>query len=228
MALYFMEPGDQPLPARVNYDREWTPFRIISPESFDWDNLLDTKVLFLTGITAALTKETANTVTYAAYEAAKRGVKVAIDVNYRGLLWSCQEARAVMEPLLDVTSILFCSRVDGIKVFNAVGNGPRINRWLREHYHLDHVISTDSTAGVYYSGIEGDEVYPVDKIAVTDRPGAGDSFVAGVLHGYLDDDVKKGISYGLRTSKLALTHYGDLTHVAPFELENLTTCDIVR
>lgn len=228
MALYFMEPGDQPLPARVSYDREWTPFRIISPDSFDWDILLDTRVLFLTGITAALTDQTARTVTFAAREAAKRGVKVALDVNYRGLLWSCQEARAVLEPLLDVTSILFCSRVDGIKVFNAVGNGPTINKWLRATYQLDHVVSTDSTAGVYYAGIEGDEVYPVDAITVTDRPGAGDSFVAGVIHGYLDDDVKKGIDYGLRTSKLALTHYGDLTHVSPFELDNLTTCDIVR
>lgn len=228
MALYFMEPGDPPLPARVTYDREWTPFRVIGPESFNWDALLDTEVLFLTGITAALTTNTARTVTYAAQEAARRGVRVALDINYRGLLWSTEQARAVLEPLLDVTSILFCSRLDGIKVFNAEGDGPTINRWLRETYSLDHVVSTDSTAGVYYSGLEGDAVYQVESITVTDRPGAGDSFVAGTLHGYLDGQVRDGIEYGLRTSKLALTHYGDLTHVSPSELATLTTSDIVR
>lgn len=228
MALYFMEPGDPPLPARVTYDREWTPFRIITPESFNWDALLDTRVLFLTGITAALTEETATTVAFAAKEAAARGVKVALDINYRGLLWTTARARAVLEPLLEMTSILFCSRLDGIKVFDAHGDGPTVNRWLRETYDLDHVVSTDAIAGVYYSGVEGDAVYPVESIGVRDRPGAGDSFVAGTLHGYLDDSVREGIDYGLRTSKLALTHYGDLTHVTPSELENLTTSDIVR
>lgn len=228
MALYFMEPGDPPLPARVTYDREWTPFRVITPESFDWDVLLDTKVLFLTGITAALTEQTATTVTYAAEEAARRGVKVALDVNYRSLLWSTARAKSVLEPLLKITSILFCSRLDGIKVFDATGDGAAINRWLRDTYQLDHVVSTDSVAGVYYAGIEGDAVYAVEPINVTDRPGAGDSFVAGTLHGYLDGHVHEGITYGLRTSKLALTHYGDLTHVSPSELESLTTSDIVR
>ncbi len=228
MALYFMEPGDPPLPARVTYDREWTPFRVITPESFDWDALLDTKVLFLTGITAALTEDTARTVTFAAEEAARRGVKVALDVNYRSLLWPAERAKSVLEPLLKITSILFCSRLDGIKVFGAEGDGPAINRWLRDTYELDHVVSTDATMGVYYAGIEGDSVCKVEAITVRDRPGAGDSFVAGTLHGYLDDNVREGITYGLRTSKLALAHYGDLTHVSPLELENLTTSDIVR
>ncbi|MBN9104394.1 MAG: sugar kinase [Propionibacteriaceae bacterium] len=228
MALYFMEPGDPPLPARVTYDREWTPFRAITPEAFDWDALLDTEVLFLTGITAALTQETARTVTFAAEEAVRRGVRVALDVNYRSLLWTAERARSVLEPLLKSTSILFCSRLDGIKVFGAVGDGPAINRWLRDTYELDHVVSTDSTAGVYYAGREGEGRYDVDAIGVTDRPGAGDSFVGGTLHGYLDGDVREGITYGLRTSKLALTHYGDLTHLSPSELESLTTSDIVR
>ena len=48
------------------------------------------------------------------------------------------------------------------------------------------------------------------------------------MHGYLDGQVRDGIEYGLRTSKLALTHYGDLTNVSPSELATLTTSDIVR
>lgn len=73
IALYFMEPGDPPMPARVTYDRLHTKFREITPETFDWDGLLDTRVLFVTGITASLTEQTAAVVTHAVEQAAARG-----------------------------------------------------------------------------------------------------------------------------------------------------------
>lgn len=228
MALYFMEPGQAPLPAKVTYDRLYTAFRDITVDTFDWDALLDTDVLFVTGITAALTENTAAVITHAVNEAAKRGVKVALDVNYRALLWSPERAREVLEPLLDKVSILFCSRLDGVKVFGLEGDGPSVNAELRSRFGIDHVVSTDSTAGVYYSGIEGHEIYEVEPVSVVDRPGAGDSFVGGTLHGYLDDNVLEGVRYGLRTSKLALTHHGDLTHVSPAELAIPTSTDILR
>lgn len=228
MALYFMEPGEYPLPAKVTYDRMHTKFREITPDTFDWDSLLDTRVLFVTGITAALTDSTAETVAYAVEEAHRRGVKVALDVNYRSLLWSQERARAVLEPLLDKVSILFCSRLDGIKVLGMTGDGPTVNADIQQKYGLDHVVSTDQVVGVYYSGLEGQRSFEVDPVPVVDRPGAGDSFVGGTLHGYLNGDVMAGITYGLRTSKLALTHHGDLTHVSPAELELPTSTDIVR
>lgn len=228
MALYFMEPGDPPLPAKVVYDRLYTKFREITPQTFNWDALLDTRVLFVTGITAALTDNTGETVTWAVREAARRGVKVALDVNYRSLLWSAEKARSVLEPLLEHVSILFCSRPDGIKVFGMEGDGPAVNVALRKRYGLDHVVSTDATLGCYYCGIEGEKVYGIEPVRVTDRPGAGDALVGGALHGYLNGNVMEGVNYGLRTSKLALTHYGDLTHLTPSELEIPTTADILR
>ena len=228
MALYFMEPGDPPLPAKVLYDRLYTKFREITPETFDWDALLDTQVLFVTGITAALTESTGRTVAYAVGEAARRGVKVALDVNYRSLLWTAEQARSVLEPLLERVSILFCSRPDGVKVFGLQGDGPAVNAGLRERYRLDHVVSTDGTAGCYYSGVEGQRIYAIEPVRVTDRPGAGDALVGGALHGYLGANVIEGVNFGLRTSKLALTHYGDLTHVTPSELQIPTSTDILR
>lgn len=228
IALYFMEPGEYPLPAKVTYDRLYTGFRELTPDMLDWDAVLDTRVLFVTGITAALTEQTAETITFAVHEASKRGVKVALDVNYRSLLWTPDRARSVLEPLLPHTDILFCSRLDGIKVFGLEGEGPAVNRELQQRYGVPHVVSTDSIAGCYYTGEQGHEVFAVEAIPVKDRPGAGDSFVGGTLHGYLEGDVLAGIEYGMRTSKLALTHFGDLTHCAAAELAIPTTTDIVR
>ncbi|MBO3142585.1 sugar kinase [Dermatophilus congolensis] len=229
MALYFLEPGDPPMPARVTYDRHHTAFRDITPNTFNWDALLDTDVLFVTGITAALTPSTAATVTYAVTQAHRRGVRVALDVNYRSLLWTPAQARAVLEPLFDKVDILFCSRSDAHKLFGLDGDGPAINAQLHAMYNtINHVISTDGINGVYYSGIEGKSIHAVETVPITDRPGAGDSFVAATLHGYLGNSVKDGIIWGLRTSKLALTHHGDLTHVTPEELAIPTTADILR
>ncbi|WP_194784625.1 sugar kinase [Actinomyces haliotis] len=228
VALYFFEPGEFPLPGKVTYDREYTPFRDIVPEEFDWDALLDTRVVFLTGITAALTDNTARVVRYFVDAAAERGVDVALDVNFRSLLWSGEKAREVLDPIARKASILFCSRSDARIVFGIDGEGVDACHALREEMGVPTVVSTDGRNGTYLSTAEGDKTYEIRSVPVIDRPGAGDSFVAGTLHGWLDGDVDKGIQMGAKVAQFALTHHGDLTHVRPAELEMSMSSDIVR
>ena len=228
VALYFLEPGEFPLPGKVTYDRQYTPFRSIVPEDFDWDRLLDTRVVFLTGITAALTPETAAVVRYFADAAYERGVDVALDVNFRSLLWDGEQAREVLEPIARRAAILFCSRSDARIVFGIEGEGVDVCRHLREETGAPTVVSTDGRAGTYLSTTRTDRVFEIKSVPVIDRPGAGDSFVAGTLHGWLDGDVGRGIEMGTKVAQLALTHHGDLTHVRPGELLALHGSDIVR
>ncbi|MBO3723734.1 sugar kinase [Actinomyces bowdenii] len=228
VALYFLEPGEFPLPGKVTYDRLHTPFRDITPEELDWDSLLDTRVVFLTGITAALTPATARVVRYFADAAHERGVPVALDVNFRSLLWSGEQAREVLEPIARMSSILFCSRTDAGIVFGIHEEGEAACRALREQLEAPVVVSTDGRAGTYLSTPEGERVYEIRSVPVLDRPGAGDAFVAGTLHGWLDDDVERGIEMGTRVACLALTHHGDLTHIYPGELMAGQGTDIVR
>ena len=228
VALYFLEPGEFPLPGKVTYDRQYTPFRSITPEDFDWDSLLDTRVVFLTGITAALTPKTAAVVRYFADAACERGVDVAHDVNFRSLLWSGEQARKVLEPIARRAAILFCSRSDARIVFGIEGEGVDVCHNLREEMGAPTVVSTDGRAGTYLSTARTDRVFEIKSVPVIDRPGAGDSFVAGTLHGWLDGDVERGIELGTTVAQLALTHHGDLTHVRPGELLALHGSDIVR
>lgn len=228
VALYFLEPGEFPLPGKVTYDREYTPFRSIVPEDFDWDALLETRLVFLTGITAALTPETARVVRYVADAARDRGVDVALDVNFRSLLWSGKQARKVLEPIARRAAILFCSRSDARIVFGIEGEGVDVCHNLREEMGAPTVVSTDGRAGTYLSTARTDRVFEIKSVPVIDRPGAGDSFVAGTLHGWLDGDVERGIEMGTKVAQLALTHHGDLTHVRPGELLALHGSDIVR
>ena len=228
VALYFLEPGEFPLPGKVTYDRQYTPFRSITPDDFDWDALLDTRVVFLTGITAALTPQTAAVVRYAADAAHDRGVDVALDVNFRSLLWSGEQARDVLGPIARRAAILFCSRSDAGIVFGIEGEGADVCHALREEMGVPTVVSTDGRAGTYLSTARTERVFEIKSVPVIDRPGAGDSFVAGTLHGWLDGDVGRGIEMGTKVAQLALTHHGDLTHVRPGELLALHGSDIVR
>ena len=228
VALYFLEPGEFPLPDKVTYDRQYTPFRSITPDDFDWDALLDTRVVFLTGITAALTPQTAAVVRYAADAAHDRGVDVALDVNFRSLLWSGEQARDVLGPIARRAAILFCSRSDAGIVFGIEGEGADVCHALREEMGVPTVVSTDGRAGTYLSTARTERVFEIKSVPVIDRPGAGDSFVAGTIHGWLDGDVERGIEMGTKVAQLALTHHGDLTHVRPGELLALHGSDIVR
>lgn len=229
VALYFLESGEAPMPGRVTYDREHTPFRDIEPAAFEWDAVLDTRVLFVTGITTALTEKTSAFIRYAVTEAHRRGIEVALDVNYRSLLWSPQDARNTLRRLLGYVDILFCSRQDGQRVFGVAGaDGEQVAQALRESTGVKTVISTDRVNGVYYAGPEGNKNYEVAVVPVTDRPGAGDAFVAGTLDGHLNGDILAGIGHGLRTASYALTHHGDLTHIDRADLTAPASSDIVR
>ncbi|MDR1266137.1 MAG: PfkB family carbohydrate kinase, partial [Propionibacteriaceae bacterium] len=101
-------------------------------------------------------------------------------------------------------------------------------RGLRERFGNQCVVSTDQCVGVYLADAAGCETYAVEPVPIVDRPGAGDSFVAGTIHGFLDGDIRAGVGYGQRVSKYALTHYGDLTRIRPEELDIPMTTDIVR
>ncbi|WP_130865903.1 sugar kinase [Acidipropionibacterium timonense] len=229
VALYFMEPGEYPMPARVTYDRLHTPFRDVQIDDLDWEAMLDTKLVFVTGITAALTENTAKVVTYFVEQAHERGIRIALDVNYRSLLWEPEDARRVLEPIALKSDIVFCSRRDGQAVFGMEGNGPHVCHALRERFGVRTVVSTDQVDGIYLSDADrGELAFEVVRVPILDRPGAGDSFVAGTLHGFMSGDVVQGIKYGQRTSAYALTHYGDLTHISPNELDIPTSTDILR
>jgi 2-dehydro-3-deoxygluconokinase len=194
----------------------------------DWDSMLDTRLVFITGITAALTEKTAATVTTLAQRAAAAGVDVALDVNYRGLLWSPEEAAAVLEPIARLARIIFCSRRDAETVFKIEGQGAEVSRKVKDKFGAEYVVSTDQIDGVYYSGPEGEMHFDVQVVPVVDRPGAGDAFVAGTIHGLLDGDVIAGIGYGKSVARHALTHHGDLTCVGARDIASSENTDIIR
>jgi len=155
VALYFMEPGEPPMPSRVTYDRLNTAFREIRVEDVNWDSMLNTRLVFVTGITTALTKATAKVIRHFVDAAHERNIDIALDVNYRGLLWSPERAREVLTGIASRSRIIFCSRKDAGIVFGIEGERAEVSRQLREAFGAEYVVSTDGHNGVYYAGPDG-------------------------------------------------------------------------
>ncbi len=88
MGIYFIETGSGPRGSTVLYDRTNSVIATISPDAFDWNDLLANAQWFhVTGITPALS-ESAAEITKTSMQVAKSlGLKVSCDLNYRGKLW---------------------------------------------------------------------------------------------------------------------------------------------
>ena len=57
------------------------------------------------------------------------------------------------------------------------------------------------------------------EVEIVDRLGAGDALAAGLIHGLLDGDLKKGLDYGAAMGALKHTIPGDLPWLTKDEVE---------
>ncbi len=217
----FLENAVAPRPVKVIYDRADSAITQLTASDIDWDYLLDTHVVHLTGITPALSDSCHQIVMEAAERARGQGVTVSFDVNYRSKLWSPEGAAAALEPLLEHVDILICGAADARSVFGVEGTPRAILGHLQQLCPGDHIVLTQGAEGA--STLVADELVhiPARPAEVVDRLGAGDAFAAGVLDGFLDGDLVAGMQRGAVLGALALTQDGDMIATSRGELNDL-------
>jgi 2-dehydro-3-deoxygluconokinase len=91
---------------RVYYYRRGSAASTLAPGAVDPAVLGGAAFLHLTGITGALSPESAEFLTWAARTAQAAGVRVSYDVNYRSRLWEPAAARAASEAMLPHVDVL--------------------------------------------------------------------------------------------------------------------------
>ncbi|MBO0736915.1 MAG: hypothetical protein J2P48_10150, partial [Alphaproteobacteria bacterium] len=64
---------------------------------------------------------------------------------------------------------------------------------------------------------------PRYKVALVDRIGAGDSLVAGLIHGLLDDDPGLAIRLGAFSAAIGLATPGDINYLGPEDVARFHT-----
>jgi len=231
VGVYFVEFGAQPRPSSVLYDRADSAISHMKATDLDWPAIFSQARLFhVSGITPALSPSCAEATLAAASAAREAGCTVSVDVNYRSKLWTEDEANRVMTALMEYTDILITTEEDTRKVYRIEADDYRdVARELQRRFSLKAVaITLRETPSVLRNrwsafALADGRLYeaPTYEVEVVDRLGAGDSFSAGFLWGYLQDDIAKGVAYGAAFSALKHSvpgdfHWGTLAEVEAF------------
>lgn len=223
VGIYYYEYGAYPRKPKVIYDRMNSSFYGLDISEIPEDVYGATRCFHTSGITLALSEKTRET----AIEMIKRfkaaGTLVSFDVNFRGNLWTGEEARACIEKILPYVDIFFCSEDTARLTFGKTGTAREMMKSFAEEYPISIVASTQRivhspkrhTFGSVMYDAKKDAYYeeePYRDIEVVDRIGSGDAYISGALYGLLanDFDCARAIRYGNATSAVKNTIPGDL------------------
>ncbi|HEX5839999.1 MAG TPA: sugar kinase [Anaerolineales bacterium] len=218
MGSYYVEFGPPPRGIQVTYDRTHSCATGVRPEEIDWELLLDTRVLHLTGITPALCPSCAEIVGEAVKRAKQRGVLISFDVNYRQKLWGESEAQQTILPLIRQADLLFCSQADATRLFGCAGSMQETAQQLLDQIQVPALVTSFGADGVLCWDGAGWQHEPARQTQIIDRLGAGDALAAGVLYGWLQGDLQAGLRYGVTLAALALSQKGDMVITTEVEM----------
>lgn len=167
---------------QIDYHRNGSAGSRLRPDDIDHRELAGAGVLHVTGITPALS-ETARVATFHAVDVAHSdGLTVSLDVNYRGKLWTVEQAAPVLRELAVRADVLFAGPAEARLLGAGTDRDPAsLTRSLAD-LGPELVIIKDGPDGCFARDGATElrrSAVPVDR--VVDPVGAGDAFVAGFL-----------------------------------------------
>lgn len=235
IGIYFLETGFGGRPSKVLYNRKHSAITRVELKEFCWKKIFkDVTWFHLSGITLALGDSVRKVALRAVREAKAAGAKISFDFNYRSTLWSTEEARPVYREFVQYADVVFGNDWDahvlleipfdeGAEKASVAERRKNVLTKMMSLYSLKYVFCTDrvvysatenSLAGNYFTMKDGALVFGETKpirFNIYDRIGGGDAFASGVIHGLLKnyEDPEYAVRYGLNTSVLKHTIYGD-------------------
>lgn len=171
---------------KVFYYRENSAASQMKPEDLPVDLIKNSRILHVTGITPALSRNCQETIETAVTIAKENGVKVSFDPNIRLKLWDVDTMREVLLPIAKKSDFFF----PGLSESHLLLDNPN----LTADECVQRFLEIGIPEVVLKLGAEGAltataaEKVEVESFSVTevDSVGAGDGFCAGYLVGYLN------------------------------------------
>jgi 2-dehydro-3-deoxygluconokinase len=248
IGIYFLEMGASSRSSKVIYDRANSALATARPELFDWDVILsDASWFHWTGITPAISENLANICLNAVKTAETNNMMVSCDMNFRSKMWNYgKNASEIMPELIKHCDILIGNEEDAEKVLGIEAPETNITSGKVDAQKYQFVVkeimkrfpklksvaitlrgslsATQNTwSGVLYNGREFIESSQYDIPYIVDRVGGGDSFVAGLIYGFLTfkEDYQKILNFAVAASCLKHTIFGDFNLVSVDEIMNI-------
>ena len=244
LGIYYLEKGASQRPSKVIYDRDNSAISKSSIAEFNWDEIFKgAKWFHFSGITPALSDNLAEICLIACKKAKELDLIISCDLNYRAKLWSQDKANNVMSNLMEYVDICIANEEDIEKVFGIKANNTDVNKGkldyesykdvakeLLDKFNLSKVACTlrtsISASDNKWSAMlfDGKEFYQSKEydIHIVDRVGGGDSFVAGLIYGYINNlSDEDSLEFATGASCLKHSIEGDFNLVSVSEVENL-------
>ena len=118
VGIYYNEKGASQRGSVCIYDRANSAIQLAQPSDFDWEKIFEGVDWFhFTGITPALGENVVEICREACKAAKAHGVKISCDLNYRGKLWTREQARAAMTDLCQYVDVCISNEEDAKDVF---------------------------------------------------------------------------------------------------------------
>ena len=198
---------------------------------YDWV-FEDCAVFHISGISFALSASVQQLCFRLLEEAKKRNIPVSFDFNYRGKLWTTQQAAPVYRKIVPYVDTVFCSRLDltaflGLEEAGFFAAYPNVKQLVVRERDILSMDTHAIRAAVYTSG--GCVAQTQRELKVLERIGGGDAFAAGYLHGWLHfDDVSRSLDFAAECFALKHTIRGDVLAATAEEIGMSGLKDVKR
>ncbi len=248
VGIYYLEKGASQRGSVCVYDRAHSAIAEAQCGDFDWDAIFEGADWFhFTGITPALGQNVADLCLEACKAAKAKGITISCDLNYRGKLWTREQARETMTKLCQYIDVCIANEEDAKDVFGIEAEdtditGGKLNhegyksvaKQLADTFGFKAVAITLRTsisandnkwAAMLYDGNDYYFSRSYD-LHIVDRVGGGDSFGAGLIYAMLDGrDSQATINFAVAASALKHSIEGDFNRVSLSEVEKLAGGD---
>lgn len=250
VGIYFLEKGASNRGSVCIYDRAHSAIAEADSTDFDWDSIFEGADWFhFTGITPALGANVVEICRQACIAAKKHGVKISCDLNYRGKLWTRQQAREAMTELCRYVDVCISNEEDAKDVFGIEAENTDIYagkldkegyksvaRQLADKFGFEKVAITlresisasdNDWSGMLYDAASGEYCFSKTyHLHIIDRVGGGDSFGGGLIYALLNGrNTQEAIEFAVAASALKHSVEGDYNMVTVSEVEKLAGGD---
>lgn len=243
LAIYFVEKGSSQRSSKIIYDRKHSSIAAMTKNEWDFDDLFNgIDLLHLSGITFGLSQWWRTFGQTLVKEAHKRNIQISFDINFRPTMWTIEEAKAAIIPILPMISFCSANYLDA-KNFFGIHSDTAVPDQMAACYEKIHekypnikafyatkrnvVSSSDNDlTGVLWK--KGKFVTsPTFHISpIVDRIGGGDAFAAGILHGLLSGlPASDIVRFGTAAAVLKHTIKGDYIQFTAREVQEWLDSD---
>jgi 2-dehydro-3-deoxygluconokinase len=194
---------------RIWYYRSGSAASRLTVDDFDFDLVRSAALLHVTGISPALSPSMGEVTAEAIRVARASGVTVSFDLNYRGKLWTRDQAADAYRRIIPQVDLVFGGE-DEVAIALGMTDTPlAMAHRLIELGAREAVVKLGSLGAV--AVVDGKEysqaAIPIDPI---DTVGAGDAFVAGYLAEFLEGEpVAQRLTTAVRVGAYACLVPGD-------------------